>query len=259
MLTLPELQRRFLGGVLDGDAESAAALLRAGTPAAAERIGIYANNAAGNFQDSLALAFPVVRRLVGADYFVQCVTQYHRAQPSRSGDLHHTGAGFPDFMAALHADGPYGYLGDVARLEWLYEDCLIAADHGPLDLARLAAVPATAYEGLHFVLHPAVRLFESDYPALAIWQANRDATAEPGFIDLQRGGERVLLTRTGGRIEFTALAAGDAAFFRELFAGANLQGALAAAATDPGCDAAAVLRRGVERCIIVDFQLTPSE
>jgi hypothetical protein len=253
MPTLLEVQRGFLDAVLGRCAD--AAPLITGQPADAEaRIRVYANNAATNFLDSLRLTYPAVRRLTGDAYFDQAVHAYRSGHPSRSGDLQWAGREFPQFLAERHADDAYRYLGEVARLDWLVQESLLAADHGPFDLQRLAAVAPEQYDELRFVLHPASRLFASIFPAYTIWDANVGTTAEPDVIDLTQGPERVLVTRKGGRSAFFPLDAGEFAFLEALVAGSNFAAALAAASeADPGFDPGATLQTCVLAESIVDF------
>lgn len=253
MPTLPELQSDFLRAVLDGAQVEAAGHVETKGLAPALRLGIYANNAAANFLESLRLSFPAIRRLVGDDYFDQCVRAYRELHPSRSGDLQHAGAAFPGYLAELHGADDYRYLGDVARLEWLCQESLLAGDHAPLDLTRLAAVPPEDYDGLRFELHPAARLFVSGFPAHAIWQANVGSAAEPEAIDLGRGADRLLITRTHGHIAFHPLSEGEAAFLEHLRRGETVAAAIAAGARDAEFDATQALPRFVRVEAIVDF------
>jgi hypothetical protein len=162
--SLHELQRDFLRAVLEDPASGAALPLRSDGIAAEQRLEVYAGNARANFLSALESSYPVLRRLVGAPYFEQCARGFQREHPSRSGDLQPAGAMFPTYIAALHRDGEYHYLRDVARFEWLLQEALLAADHAPLDLAKLAAVAPADYDSLRFHLHPSLRLFDSPYP-----------------------------------------------------------------------------------------------
>ena len=86
MLPLPELQARFAAALrADADAPVDAALLReirADGVEPAARLDLYRNNLRGNFLKVLALEFPAVRRLGGADWFEQCGLEFLRAHPS---------------------------------------------------------------------------------------------------------------------------------------------------------------------------------
>jgi len=252
---LRDLQSEFLAALLDGPVDRALPLVAAPAARARRGIAVHAENAAANFRASLRLAFPAVQRLVGDDYFDQCVRAYRIRHPSRSGDLHHAGDTFAEFMTALHAAGLHRYLGDVARLEWLIEDSRRAADHTRLDLDRLAGVAPEDYDGLRFVLSPSLRLFTADVPALALWRANVESAAEPRRIDLDAGPDRLLITRTQRHLEFHRVDPGEQTFIECLLRGLPLaQGLEAAAAREAAFDARASLARLVAIEAIVDFE-----
>ncbi len=124
MPTLPELQRDFMQAVLEGSCTPLLGEIVAGDRAPSQRLAIYANNAETNFIESLRLSFPAIRRLVGDAYFTQCAREYRAQHPSRSGDLQHVGAAFPDYWADRHGRDEFRYLADIARLEWLYQEAL---------------------------------------------------------------------------------------------------------------------------------------
>jgi hypothetical protein len=208
MHSLRELQRGVMRAVLDAEPQLAAPLIASGGIAAGGTLGIYANTARSNFIESLIASFPVIRRLVGEDYFQQVARGFHAHHPSLSGDLQFAGAMFAQYLAQLHGADDYRYLSEVARLEWLIQETLLAADHPRFDLAKLQTVAPAGYDALVFRLHPSVRLFASEFPCVAIWQAN-SGDAEPPAIDLRTGPDRTLLTRDRGRLAFHCLSSGE--------------------------------------------------
>lgn len=220
-----------------------------------ERLAVYANNAFENFHNSLRLSFPASARLGGDDYFRGCARRYQQRFPSRSGDLHHVGSHFPAFLGQLHASDAHRYFEDVARLEWLYQEALVADDHSLLDLSALSAVRAECHDELRFSLHPAVRLFESEFPAVSIWAANAADDRMP-IINLDAGPERLAFTRVQGRVDWLLLTVGEHRFLAEVQSGATLGDAVGAALSlDPDFDPAAGLQRFVVSAVIVDFRL----
>ena len=141
------------------------------------------------------------------------------------------------------------------------QETLLAADHGPLDLAKLGAVAVGDYDDLRFHLHPSVRLFASEFPCVAVWEANVGSDAEPELIDLGAGPDRVLLVRHNGQLTCHRLSHGELEFLqsvqaRERFAAALESGAHRGEldAAGDGCNAAAALQRFVRAGVIVDFQ-----
>jgi hypothetical protein len=266
MPSLHELQTVFMRAILDGSSDRAAELIVARGIEPARRLQVYAGNAQANFSDSLRLSFPATLRLVGEDYFGQCAREFRKHHPSRSGDLQHAGRAFPAYLSQLHGADQYRYLGDVARLEWLCQEALLAPDHGPLDLERLGRIAPDAYDALVFGLHPAARLFFSEYPALRIWESNVGEAAQPEPIDLAAGPDRILLRRSELRLKFYRLSGGEFRFLGALQKGETFAAAVMSGAGDDtrssadddvrssGFDAAAALRRFVLNETIVDFQ-----
>jgi hypothetical protein len=255
--SLRELQRDLMHALLDG--ESARGI------APAHALSVYAGNVRSNFTDSLISSYPVIQHLVGEDYFLQAVRGFHAGHPSLSGDLQAAGTRFAQYLSQLHGDDEYRYLGDVARLEWLVQETLLAPAHDPLDLAKVGRVAPTAYDELLFQLHPAARLFASEFPCLAIWEANTGGAAEPPLIDLGAGPDRLLLLRHGGELKFHRLSRGELAFLQSLHAGERFAAAVKNGArggeidaahgplVPAGFDAAAALQRFVIAGVIVDF------
>ena len=258
MPSLRNLQTNVMNALLGGEAGAAAALIAAGASngaiSPAHRLGVYGNNVRTNFQDSLISSFPVVRRLVGEDYFRQAAREYQRQSPSCSGDLLHVGRDFPAYLAQLHGADQYRYLADVARLEWLCEESLLAAEHPALDLQRLRGVAPSAYGALRFEPHPALRLFESEFPALRIWEANLASDAEPDPIDLGAGADRLAIMRVRLKLTFHRLSRGEYEFLDGVRTGADFGTAIErAGACDDAFDASAALLRFVAAQAIVDY------
>jgi hypothetical protein len=238
MHALRELQYQFAGalfgdGVIPG--------VRPNGIAVEDRLEIYRNNLREGFLKTLALEFPAIERLVGADYFRQTGLEFLAAHPSRAGNLHHVGAPFPAFLRERFAGTQYDYLPDVATLEWAYQESMVAADAAPFDIETLRRVSA---DELRLTLHPAARLVRAAYPIVRIWRANRPESASDETIDLGSGGDSVLILRAAGHVEFHRLPAGQFALLERLAQGASLGDAFEAAlAADPTFDLTEALRR----------------
>jgi hypothetical protein len=269
--TLPSLQAAVMDAILGGSFEQAVPWI---TDAALPALSVHRTNAQCSFADALRSSFPALFRLVGEDYFRQTAREFQRLHPSGSGDLTHAGAGFPDYLATLLDDGDYRCLADVARLEWLIQETLLAPDHARLDLEALARVAPEDYGAVRFVLHPALRLFESPFPALTIWEENIGGAgvgsgggdegrgggvdgrgggdAEPAPIRLDAGADRLAVMRRRGQLEFMRLREGELAFLKALAGGATFADAIASGETDAAFDASAALQRMVAADAIVD-------
>ncbi|MDS4022676.1 MAG: DNA-binding domain-containing protein [Candidatus Competibacter sp.] len=257
---LRELQLGFAAAVLDDAGDGFARHIRAAGPSGARRLRIYRNNAALNLTGALEAAYPVVRRLVGEEFFRYATMQYLNRHPSRSGDLHEFGESFPAFLATFEPVAGLVYLPDVARLEWACHQVFHAAGHPPLDLAALARVPAERREELRFQLHPAARLLESTFPIARIWQLNQDDQGDDATVDLTEGGVRLLIFRREDLdIELQSLEDGEYALLHALAGACDFATACERAlALQPNLDVPACFRRHVLQGALVAFHLPPA-
>ena len=223
----------------------------------AERLSIYRNNLRENFLKVLELEFPVIKKLVGDDFFRQTARQYLAHAPSRSGDLLHCGRQFPQFLREQFGNGDYAYLPDVAALEWAYQEAMIAADDTQVfDLAGLANIAPDDYDQLTLQPHPAMRLLRSPWPIVAIWNANQPGAAVDIQIDVSRGGENALLTRPLRSTGIATVSPGAAAFLQATLERVALGAALASALNaDPDFDLQSALGPWIENRVFVSWLL----
>lgn len=141
------------------------------------RFAVYRNNVQHGLSRALAARFPVIERLVGADFFAATARVFAAQHPPRTPVLLEWGGTFPGFLETFEPAVTLPYLPDVARLEWLRGRAYHAADAAPADPALLAAFRP---ETLRLTLAPSVAAFASRWPALSIWAVNQPgATARP--------------------------------------------------------------------------------
>jgi hypothetical protein len=111
MRELVEYQRRFaatLLGLPGLDPELAA------HPA----IEIHRRTVLAGLLNALALSFPTIRRLTGAEYFEQLVHEFARRHPPQSAVLYDYGAELPGFLETFAGAEGFPYFRDVARFDW---------------------------------------------------------------------------------------------------------------------------------------------
>jgi hypothetical protein len=257
MPSLRELQRRFSAAVMFDDPAAIASIgIVAGDLSPAQRVSVYRNNILGNYRQALGITYPVVRQLVGAAFFDAAADIFSRGHASAHGDVNRYGGDYATFLATYPPARNLVYLPDVARLEWAVDQANIAADAGPMDTSALARVDADAFAGLRFVLHPSVRLLASTYPILHIWRSNQ-TEANSEHVDLDEGGDHLLVRRSGVVAHIARIDRGDYALLDSLAANATL-GAAAERASLADASFALVdaLRRYVAENTIVDFRAT---
>jgi hypothetical protein len=255
VLSLRELQQHFAAGLLQSSDEPVTKWIRADGIHPSARLAIYRNNLHAGFIKTLTLEFPVIRRLVGEDYFRQLSLAFLARHPSRSGDLHHVGTAFPLFLSGWFAETEYRYLADVARLEWACQECLVAEDSESLDLHTLRDIPADAYGELRLTLRPACRLLHSVFPVLRIWEVNQPQAAPDQIVDLKTGPDYLVVMRSA-RLDLCRVPAGDFHLLSNFAEGHSLDSALEAAlTTDSQFDLGAALRRCIRLGVLA--QVTP--
>ena len=256
MNSLLELQSRFTADLFDKNGGSGCWYIRDDGLSGRRRLDIYRNNVFSNYREALRAVYPVVERLVGERFFLQTADEYIRVYPSTTGDLDDYGAQFAEFLAGFPPALSLAYLPDVARLEWLMEEAFHAAEHQPLDVAQLAALPEERYGELTFRLHPACRLFASHYAAGRIWQANQPDWEDEATLDISQGGETLLVYRDGFSVAMRPLRRGEFAMLSMLAGGRSFACAYEwAQNVEADFDVAAFLHEQVAAGTLVDFEL----
>jgi hypothetical protein len=128
---------------------------------------VYRNTVIHGAVEALRANFPVVEQIVGEEMFEGVAVEFSEARPPKSPVLAFYGAEFAEWLVEQAWIGDLPYLPDVARIERLHVECLMAAD-SPV----LAYAPADL-SGLRLTLHPAVRFSWLLTPAMSIWLAHQ--------------------------------------------------------------------------------------
>ena len=221
-------------------------------------IGVYRNNFRGNLHDTLASAYPVLRQLVGEDFFRLLAKRFIEQQASRSGNLHRYGSEMAEFLAQFENTQHLVYLPDMARLEWAYHRAYFADDVPPFDLARLANIAPDAYAGLRWQLHPSCTLLTTAYPVAAIWQAHQEIEAADFNIDLLSGGDRLLVYRKDLSVDIVRIAPASLHWLAQLQQGTGMGDATeTTSSAHPDFDVATTLQHLIAQGVLVNF-LRPS-
>jgi len=223
MPTLREIQRDVARSILAPDDGAALAHIANDVGAAAARLNVYRNNVAITLVRTLRLAYPVVDKLVGPEFFAAAARAFVARHPPRTAYLNDYGAGFADFLGQFPAAAGLVYLPDVARLEWAVSLSLNAPDAPALDMAALAGVAEGDHGRVRFVRHPAVNLLSIRYPADAIWRAVlTDDDAALGALTLSEEPKWVLVQREREGVGVHHLEQDQAHWTHRLFSGAAL-------------------------------------
>lgn len=226
---------------------------------AERRFAVYRNNVAHSLTEALKARFPVVERLVGAEFFAAMAGVYWKDSPPPSPVLFQWGETFPDFLAAFPPLAGLPYLPDVARLELARGRAYHAADAAPAPPEAVAAAAAGA-DRARLTLHPSVQRLVAPWAFVTIWQANQPGTATPGKIEAARAEAALVLRDRQDAVQVETLGPSDNAFLARLMAGHSLLAAAeAATAAEPRHDAGPFLMRLIRHGAItqITFGETP--
>jgi hypothetical protein len=179
-------------------------LIEPGGKPSAKRFAVYRNNVVAGLIDALRETFPATLRIVGEDFFAAMARVYVTSDPPRSPILLEYGSGFAGFVERFEPASSLPYLSDVCRIERAWLDSYHAPEALPLDMSLLGAVATSEIPTLELELHPSVRLVRSKFPALTIWRTNIDG-GTPVAVDLNAGGENVLIGRPRANVEVRSI------------------------------------------------------
>lgn len=185
------------------------------------RFSVYRNNVAHSLTEALAKRFPVIKRLVGDDFFTAMGRIYAEAHRPKSPVLLAWGDSFPVFLAGFPPLASYPYMADVARIEYARGVAFHAADAAPARPERLAGVDPSK---LHLRLHPSVQVLRLDHPAVSIWQHNQPG-ATPERLTLAGAETALVLRDTAFNVPVHAISEGDAVMVDHIRMGASLSAA----------------------------------
>lgn len=220
MPSLREIQLAFASSVLSEHAGCMQGLILEAGFSTEERMRIYRNNARIGFHNALAAAYPVIVQLGGSDWFESVALRYQQRHPSRCGDLQYVGEHFSHFLVPDLAGTGYEWFAEVARLEWAYQEVLVAPDCHALEVSELASLTPEQQERLSLVPRADVRLVSSPVPVLKIWKAHQPGAATD--FSLQGPTSHVLVVRRADHVEMRELPPEQALLLEALYRGEPL-------------------------------------
>lgn len=235
------LQRAFAAALMWPDGELPVAVSGPTQAQRVKRFNVYRNNVHASLAAALRARFPVVERLVGAEFFMGMAVLFIRQQLPSSPVLAEYGGNLPDFLERFEPAASVPYLPDVARLEWARNRAYHAADAQTVAISALADTAPERLGDVRLQPHPATQVIASLYPIVSIWATNtHDEIVRP--IGTEASGECALVTRPGLDVLVTPVPLSAATFIDALAGGRTLADAATTAnAAEGDFDLAAAL------------------
>jgi len=218
-----------------------------------KRFAVYRNNVVAGLTEALKVGFPAVCRIVGEEFFAAMARVFVIQDQPRSPVLLEYGENFATFIGNFMPAKSLPYLADVARIERGWLEAYHAPESIPLHALALASIPSEELYGVRFHIHPSVRLIRSSFPAFTIWSTNIDG-ASPMAVDLESGGENVLVSRPTAEVEIRTVSDGAAEFIRSVAEGNTVcEAARTALTSDTSFNLSSTLSRVMETGIFVGY------
>ena len=219
------------------------------------RMAIYRANMVAAAEKALASAYPVIRQVVGNDFFHGLAREYQRGTPSASGDLTDYGASFDIFLADFEHVQSMPWLPDLARLEWAAHRAYGAADAPDWDPSTLAAIEPDRQAAIRFQWAPGTALVVSSHPIVRVWTIHQPGYDGEFSVDWTRA-DTALVARDGFVVRVSECGPADASFIAASLAGATFGDAAAATLADhPDFDLGALLARALAARLVCGFTL----
>ena len=242
----PAFQAGFVAALLDANRMPPPGLRSWNGSDVVRRFDVYRNNVIVSLIDALGDTFPVVKQLVGDEFFTAMAAAYVRAYPPSSPVLTRYGAGFAGWLASFKATQNLPYLPGMARLEFARVQACHAADAEPLPAAVIARrcdsaalLPASCLR-----LHPSLQVIRANHDVHSLWNAHQGEDDWPDF-DLDRPCAALVLRNPADEVMVIRIDDPCATFFDALRRGIRLgDAALAAPQADLGTAMALLLRHG---------------
>lgn len=243
-------QQAFAGALFDARQTPAAlALFKGGHNE--HRYALYRGNLSATWSKTLGAAYPVIRRLVGEEFFGGLAQAYGRAHPSDNGDLNRFGAHFATFLCTFPHVADYPYLPAMATLEWTLHRAHYAPSADGVTAQQMAALAPEQMETARLALHPACTLLASEWAAIPLWQAHQAGSGVPFPAELAAP-DYGLVTRPRWKTQVLPLTAASHAALSVLAAGGAFGAALDAAfGHDDDYDIAGNLQQWIDYALIV--------
>lgn len=222
MPALAEIQSQFRNAMLSGGTGGLESSIVASAPGAEPRLGIYRNNVFSSLIEALGALYPVIKRLVGEEFFSATAREFCQGFPPVHGRMIDYGAEFPEFIRTFEPAATLPYLGDVAELELAWHRAYHAADTPLIDGTAFQNVDPAALPLVRLQLHPSHSLISASFPIARIWEANQPECKATEMVDLGAGQDKLLVIRPSLDVEIRKLGKGSYGFLQALAQGATV-------------------------------------
>jgi len=204
------IQQQFLAALFNQQQtpEILSSISQQGSRTALDQFNCYRDSVVSGITEALAISYPVVKKLVGEQFFNHLCYLYLVQHPSTSPDLNDYGEQFSNFIDTLSNTQSVPYLSDVAKLEWAWQKIINGSNSQTNNLQQLSNLTERQSENIHFQLAAHSTLIHSPYPIHEIWQMNQldtQQTDSSNIININNNDVNLLLWRNNFDMNITPI------------------------------------------------------
>lgn len=181
-----------------------------------DRLKVYRNNIVGSLTDVVVAGFPVMEVLVGKEFMEGMARSFVLKQPPEQGCLNQYGAGFDDFVRDFAPAQSLPYLSDVARMELAMNKAYYAKDQAAVTAEDFGQILPDHLAETEIEIGANVHCLSFDYPVSRIREYCLNEEAQKEALDLDGGGEKLMIHRPALEVFITALADDEYEMIRNL-------------------------------------------
>ncbi|GAB4013311.1 MAG: hypothetical protein Fur0010_10070 [Bdellovibrio sp.] len=167
---MKELQEQFFHYILhpEESKEFAQQLKPAGQLLTEEVMWVYHNDYHARLQSVMGENFTAIWKILGDELFFEVCREYRNNHTSPFFDLGLYGDQFALFLKNHRVSEEYPFLSDLADLEYTFHQFFHAP--APIPVEREELMRFQVEENLKFIFTNEMKIYESDYPILDLWE-----------------------------------------------------------------------------------------
>jgi len=183
------------------------------------RIWIYQNNVFAATREYLDEVYPATRGVVGADFFKQMAQHFIQSSPPDVGNIHLYGEAMAEILPSFNALKNMPYLAALMAMEWALHAAYYSVVSDALDPN---VVPQEELLTMPVQFNQSVCIVESMLPIFEIHRQSLPSYKGKVSIDLNAGGDVVLIYKQAHIVYHRQLSRDEAVFFQEVKKSENL-------------------------------------
>ena len=186
-----------------------------------ERLSVYSGGYLARTEEALKEVYESVKHVIGKQRFHDLAAAYADAYLSHDYNLSYVGRHLPDFILKSELKEKYPFLSDLARLEWYVAMAFHSRGKDPVDMGSIRALTLDQWDSTVMEWQASVKLVESEWPILDIWNARKLPVKEVN-IDLINRPQKALVSRSGFGVHCEIVEPAQFYFLKGLLAGESL-------------------------------------